>query len=153
MNNLSKLRSIIPNSFPRINNVYAYGSAVVQQKDNIGKMTDLIFVVDDVREFHKLNVEMNSNHYSDIAKALSQDVLANVNRFGTKIYYNPSIAIDNVFVKYGIIQESDFIYSLTNWDNLFVAGRFHKPVVKLDSNEIPPVYIHNLEAAVRLTNK
>jgi hypothetical protein len=35
-------------------------------------------------------------------------------------------------VKYGVICERDFIYHLNNWDNVFIAGRFHKPVLDIE---------------------
>jgi translocator assembly and maintenance protein 41 len=148
MSNLNKLKSIIPNSFPEISNIFAYGSAVVQQKHNIGKMTDLIFVVKDVKEFHKVNIEINKNHYSNTALLFGINTLALINRFGTKIYYNPSVSVDGVFIKYGIIQESDFIANLNHWDNLFIAGRFHKPVLKLMGNNLENVLKENHESAV-----
>jgi translocator assembly and maintenance protein 41 len=152
-NNLTKLKEIIPKLFPRVDYVFAYGSAVVQQKNNVGKMIDLIYVVNDINEFHKQNMKINSNHYSGIAKFSGADATSKINRIGTKIYYNPSITVDNILIKYGTIQERDFIISLTHWDNLFVAGRFHKPVVRLiGDRSLEQVYLSNLEAAVIYSN-
>jgi translocator assembly and maintenance protein 41 len=148
-NNLIKLKTIIPTVFPNINHIYAYGSVVIQQKDNIGKMTDLIFIVNDVKKFHTQNILINKQHYSSTALALGIDNLAKVNSFGTKIYYNPSVKIEDVNIKYGIIQESDFINNLTHWDNLFVAGRFHKPILKLNGqNYMEDIIQKNQQAAV-----
>ena len=57
------LQQIIKKYFPyeEIVNAYAYGSRVIPQKNlKEGKMKDLIFVVNDVEDFHNANRKINS---------------------------------------------------------------------------------------------
>lgn len=138
-----KVTKILKYNFPVVNikSAYAYGSAAVPQKDNIGKMIDIFIIVDDLKTFHIENLKINKNHYSFLARNLGIDLLVKINRFGTGVYYNPSISYvvenENVEIKYGVISQIDFERNLENWDNLFVSGRFHKPVVKVvDSDSI-----------------
>ena len=114
---------------------YAYGSAVIPQKDNKGKMIDLFFIVDDLEKFHKENLRVNHHHYSNLSKHFGNGKIIEVNKQGTCVYYNPNIKLcDDILIKYGVMSYSDFIFKLKNWDNLFVAGRFHKPVSCIELN-------------------
>ena len=60
------LKKIFP--YELIKYCYAYGSAVIPQKDNKGKMIDLFFIVDDLEKFHKENLRLNYHHYSNFSK-------------------------------------------------------------------------------------
>ena len=137
-NNLQNLKHILSKNFPirNIKAIYGYGSGIFPQKDNTPKMIDLIFIVDNSQNFHKENLIRNKNHYSKLAR-LSIFFLNYVNNHGTKIYYNPNVLLENnINIKYGIISHKDFIENLNNWDNLFIAGRFHKPVKEIFPGEI-----------------
>lgn len=98
---------------------YAYGSAVIPQIGNEGKMTDLIIVYRDLKSFHQKYIAMNGNHYSKISKLGSLDFLVKINQSGSGVYYNPSIYIDSfqekLLVKYGVVSINDFTYHLNNW--------------------------------------
>lgn len=59
----------IVDQFPPMAFAFAYGSAVFQQKgyDALEKpMVDLVFAVDDVKEWHEGNLERHSHHYSSL---------------------------------------------------------------------------------------
>lgn len=129
------LQQIIKKYFPyeEIVNAYAYGSRVIPQKNlKEGKMKDLIFVVNDVEDFHNANRKINRDHYSFIEKFLNKSKY--INELGPKIYYHQNIMIENNLYKYGVISKKNFENSLSNWNNLFICGRFQKPVETIFAN-------------------
>jgi translocator assembly and maintenance protein 41 len=155
LNLKQKLKEKINRNFPfhEIKFAYAYGSAVIPQKDHTGKMVDIFFIVEDLKKFHSDNLRRNKQHYSSLAKCSSITTLEKVNRSGTGIYYNPSVLLENdLLIKYGVISEKDFINHLSLWDNLFIAGRFHKPVLSIlkEDLSIEAVIRKNREIAVYL---
>jgi translocator assembly and maintenance protein 41 len=147
------------NNLEHINAIYAYGSAAIQQIGNISEnnMIDLFFIVDDIEKFHKQNLVRNKNDYSFVGRNLPLKWLLRVNRFGTGVYYNPSIEIQDESsqrkfrIKYGVIEEMQFKRFLSKWENLFIPGRFHKPVLSIkESNELQQTIQKNREMAVSL---
>ena len=60
---------------PEARAVFGYGSGVFEQDISTSKpLTDVIFVVDDLRKWHHDNMEVNSNDYSFIGRIhLSRD--------------------------------------------------------------------------------
>ncbi len=140
LSNNQYLRNLLLKNFnhDKIKFIYGYGSGVFPQKDNKAKMIDLIFIVENTLNFHNENIIINKNHYSKFA-IYFRPLLYFFNEKGTKIYYNPSVVLENqINIKYGIISEKNFLQSLNKWNNLFVSGRFHKPVICIynKNNEI-----------------
>ena len=73
----------------------------------------------------------------------------NLQEKGAGIYYNPFVKFEESIIKYGVISENTLIDDLTNWTTLYVAGRLHKPVKKLVSNnKIDSAIQLNLEHAL-----
>lgn len=131
--NIKILKDALIKNFPTksLVAVYAYGSGIFPQKNNKPKMIDLIFVTNDTNKFHQENIKANMNHYSKIA-ANSNFLRNYVNENGAKIFYNVSVKIEkNINIKYGIISQADFVNALTSWNNIFISGRFHKPIVSV----------------------
>ncbi len=122
------LKKIINKNFPPLEIAIAYGSAVFPQKNHVGKMIDLIFIVNNSKEFHKQNIIMNPKHYSVISSFFKEEFIAKVNNFGTGMYFNPMIHVDDIYLKYGVIEINTAIKQMEEWDNLFFSGRLHKPV-------------------------
>ena len=125
------IRNIIKRNFPRIEIVIAYGSAVFPQRNNIGKMTDLLFLVKNTRDFHKENLNINKKHYSTISSIFREDFITKVNSMGTGVYFNPMISLEDIYFKYGVIELETAYNQMKNWNSLFFSGRLHKPVVKI----------------------
>lgn len=139
---------------PEARAVYGYGSGVFKQGIPVGKpQTDVIFVVDDIKQWHKDNMCENVEDYSFIGRIhLSTD---NVSRLKGKnfVTYVSDIKdreADTRF-KYGVVEIDDFQRGLCTWDNLFLVGRFHKPILDVFSDErLRDVIAKNREGAFRV---
>lgn len=153
------LGELILNNFPQSNVplIFGYGSRVIQQ--NGGKSSDLfdiIITVDDSVKWHQENLSFNSPHYS-ILRFLPDNfnMISKIQEnYGAKIYFNPYVRLGDLALKYGVIKTGHLIEDLLNWNNLYVAGRLHKPVDfivdRTSSNESLKNAIRiNRESAVR----
>ena len=119
--------------------VFGYGSGVFKQVEGTNPQIDLIFIVDDLYSWHAQNMEVNLNDYSFIGKRhLSSTNIDRVKGYNNITYFS-NIQKDGCRFKYGVIESMDFLNSLNSWDNLFIAGRFHKPVLPFKSTP----YIRN----------
>ena len=114
---MSKYLKIL-STFPKnINFAFAYGSAVKAQsqttRETNDKMIDLIFVVENARKFHSINLEMNRNHYSCL-KFLGPDCLVRIQeQFAANVYYNTLANFNSqTKIKYGVISMDAFINDL-----------------------------------------
>lgn len=125
-------------SRPAARAIYGYGSGVFKQakREGTGKiLTDAIFVVDDLRVWHRDNMLLHPSDYSFLGKIhLSQRSIKKIKGLN-KINYFSEIRDGEYTFKYGVTEIGDFIESLETWDNLFMAGRFHKPVMEVSSEE------------------
>ncbi|XP_030758431.1 phosphatidate cytidylyltransferase, mitochondrial [Sitophilus oryzae] len=132
---------------------FAYGSGVKKQLLNGDKqnMIDLIFAVKDPVTWHEANMNLNPSHYSGI-KYLGHEFISQYQRnFGAKVYFNTLVPMDEYWIKYGVVANSDLVTDLLEWSYLYLAGRLHKPVeiVKkpLDT-ELETALQLNLQSAV-----
>lgn len=117
--------------------VYGYGSGVFKQTntERTKPLTDVIFIVPDIREWHKENMQMNSSDYSMIGRIhLSRKNIAKL-KGKNYITYFSEIKDGEYTFKYGVIEIEDFKRGLNTWDNIFTAGRFHKPVMEIKSRD------------------
>lgn len=117
--------------------VYGYGSGVFKQSNTSGSkpLTDVIFIVPDLKEWHRENMETNGDDYSFTGRIhLSRKNVSKLKGKNNITYFSEIKDGDYTF-KYGVIEVQDFKRSLETWDNLFVAGRFHKPVLEVSSSD------------------
>lgn len=117
--------------------VYGYGSGVFKQSNTEGfkPLTDVVFIVDDIRDWHKTNMGMNRKDYSLIGRIhLSRKNIAKLKGMNGVTYFS-EIKDDGYIFKYGVIEVEDFKRGLSTWDNLFMAGRFHKPVMEIEATD------------------
>lgn len=136
VNNKQQLIKDFINTLPEVNAVYGYGSGVINQIGSGAKcgQIDLIVVVNDTEKFHIKNLELNPNYYTKSAKKffLKYKLL---HSFGADICYIPYIKYKENKFKIGVISRSSLIDDLTNWKNLYMAGRFQKPMVEFKTNK------------------
>lgn len=153
----SSIFSRILSKFPLENVTYgfAYGSRVLKQVNNQSQknMIDFIFAVKDAERWHQLNLEMNPNHYSALSFFGSKAIAKVQINIPSRVYFNSMIPIkdENVMIKYGVIEESDLIADLLDWNDIYVAGRLHKPVKVVQatkSQDLTSALQLNLQSAV-----
>ncbi len=56
-------------------------------------MLDLVFAVDDPREWHKSNLQRNGHHYSFL-RHLGLDTVVRLQQLSAGVYYNTLVTID-----------------------------------------------------------
>ncbi|KRX06701.1 hypothetical protein PPERSA_09103 [Pseudocohnilembus persalinus] len=141
--NKEEFSQILQQKFPKLEFAFGYGSGVFAQTSydysdkKKNPMIDLIFVVDDVEEFHSENLKLNPSHYSGLGKIFGSKYLEFLQKHIIPIHFNPMIQLtDDIQIKYGVIEKRKFIRDLTNWDTLICAGRLHKPVKILINNDV-----------------
>ena len=137
---------------PEARSVYGYGSGVFKQASSSGKsLTDVIFLVDDIKEWHKENMQTNPNDYSIIGRVyLSKCSVEKVKGVNSITYFS-EISDGEYTFKYGVIEVVDFINGLDTWNNMFMAGRFHKSVMELKSeDEVRESISYNRQCALMI---
>lgn len=138
---------------PEARAVFGYGSGVFKQDIPVGKpQTDVIFVVDDIKKWHKDNMSENSGDYSLIGRLhLSSDNVERIKGKNFVTYVSDVKGNDGNTFKYGVVENSDFQRGLCTWDNMFLVGRFHKPILDVMSNEtVRQVIAKNRDRAFRV---
>lgn len=137
MDKNSVIQAFVDNR-PEALGAYGYGSGVFKQVgyDSSDKpQIDLIFLVDDLRAWHLENMETNRDDYTFSGRVFIN--FSNVKKLkgNNRITYYSHIQENGYRFKYGVMEEEDFLSFLESWDNFFIAGRFHKPVMQIKSNE------------------
>jgi translocator assembly and maintenance protein 41 len=137
------LDSLIKKNFNEKNivSLIAYGSSAIPQKGNRGKMLDLLIISNNVEKFHEENLYLNKYHYNLLSRILGLQFITKINKLSLNVYFNHSVNLiyeDNskIFVKYGVVELSTLKKDLLLYENLFILGRLHKPVIKTDSKEV-----------------
>ncbi|RVE49421.1 hypothetical protein evm_005933 [Chilo suppressalis] len=134
---------------------FAYGSAVKPQLSNQKKqnMIDLIYCVENSHRWHGANIEMNPSHYSAL-RFLGKGFIAQFQeKWGARVYFNTLVEMkdENVTIKYGVVSQKDLIADLLDWNDLYLAGRLHKPVEiikQTTSSHLQNALQTNLKSAV-----
>jgi translocator assembly and maintenance protein 41 len=116
---------------------FAYGSAAFQQIGYASEkpMMDLIFVVKDPVAWHLQNIKENPQHYSWLAKRLNSSALNWIQSTAAGVWFNIDVQLQDQRAKYGVTSLENFTQDLQKWKTLYLAGRFHKPIHKLISQE------------------
>lgn len=152
---MNKFYQFVLQKFPDgIELAFAYGSGVFQQSNNnLAKdnMVDLFFIVKNPASWHKSNLEKHPDHYSFLSY-FGPDAITKIQcDYGSRIYFNTLVRFEERLIKYGVLSVEDFLDDVTNWNNLYVSGRLHKPVLQLKNFQADPfreILKGNLESAV-----
>ena len=124
-------------SRPRCIGAFGYGSKIFTQlgyDESDKAQYDIIFIVDDMKRWHRLNSRINPNDYSFLSKMfLTSDRVENI-KGSTGMTFQTNIKENGATFKYGVIEYYDFLNHLNTWDSFFVTGRFHKPILPIKSN-------------------
>jgi translocator assembly and maintenance protein 41 len=150
--------------FPMVEAAFAYGSGAVKQQgyqytsDKAAKaegdenadvavpadggaslpMVDLLLVVKDTEAWHKENIAMNREHYTILTNHKWVTYLQE--NLGGGMWFNAMLPMEITrfprrSMKYGTISSSRFEKDCKQWTDLYIAGRCHKPIVVIKSNE------------------
>ncbi|KAM4058852.1 mitochondrial matrix domain-containing protein [Hirsutella rhossiliensis] len=123
--------------------------ALVRSQRGSPKMIDFIFGVSHTQHWHSINMKQHRAHYSAVA-SLGSGFVSRVQRWGAGVYFNPYVEMDGMLIKYGVTSIDNLVNDLSTWDNLYLAGRLHKPVKILrDHPQVRLANQHNLIAALR----
>lgn len=118
---------------------FGYGSKIFSQvgySKNAKAQYDIIFIVHDMLLWHQENYKENKKDYSYIGRGfLTTDKLEKV-KGHTKMTFQSNIKEDRGTFKYGVIEYFDFLRHLKTWESFFIAGRFHKPVLPIQTNPL-----------------
>jgi len=109
----------------------AYWSWVFKQEwysENDKPMIDFIFWVENTKDWHLMNLQKNSKDYYFLVKLFWIWYVEFLQKIQAKLYYNYYVDFDWSQIKYWVISKEDLINDLTNWSNMYVAWRLHKPV-------------------------
>jgi hypothetical protein len=127
-----------------------------QKKSSSLPMVDFIFVVENSELWHKENLSRNPAHYSSILSFSAKHIAAFQDRIPSHFWFNAYVPLpvkggEGRLMKYGIINKSNALKDLFTWNNLYLAGRLHKPVHLLSSSlssEIEEAIVANHHHAV-----
>lgn len=122
------LRSVIWKFNAPIKYAFAYGSGVFSQGKPFTSQVDLIFGVSYTQHWHSLNMRQNPHHYSMLRQLGSSAVSFVQDKMGAGVFFSPTVEIDGLKIKYGVVNIDTLLGDLTNWNTLYLAGRLHKPV-------------------------
>jgi translocator assembly and maintenance protein 41 len=156
-----ELSNIIHQFPPQIDYAFGYGSAVLRQQNSnpTSSMIDVIMAVPDPYQWHTDNLKQHPDHYSMMGRVGGASFVTWLQtNFGAKLYFHPYVNLDidgtsvTQELKYGVVSTSDLMSDLRNWDYLYLAGRMHKPIATVKSEEgINEAQRINLQAAVAVS--
>ncbi len=142
--------SKITEKFPEPRTIIGYGSGVFPQPGNSAhRLIDMIFVVDNIRQFHEANAKMNPDHYKKYFQN-KRELIISLNYRLFPLYYFTQNEFEGVGYKYGVASVTAFERDLRQWDVISLAGRLQKPVLLVKNNleNLESLMQHNYESAV-----
>jgi len=147
--------NVLPH-FPEVRWAMAYGSAAFaqhgQSQASAHSMVDYVFAVEDPRAWHAENLERNPAHYSWLARTAGAGWVASLGDTDAGVYYNTLVesVVPARRIKYGVVGAQRLVDDLRNWSHLYLAGRLHKPVLRLrEDAEIDDAAAANVAHAAR----
>jgi len=143
------------NKRPEVVAAYGYGSGVFKQAGYTSKdkpQIDLIFVVDDLKEWHKKNFKLNKRDYSLFGKLYIRFAKESKLKKATGITYLSGIKENGSIFKYGTIEEKDLSKYLETWESFYLPGRFQKTIYPIkETKELKERIEKNREQALLLS--
>ena len=123
---------------PEVVAAYGYGSGVFKQAGYTKKdktQIDLIFVVEDLKKWHKENIKLNRKDYSFTGKVFFKFAPVSKLKGNTGITYLSNIKENGAVYKYGTIEEKDLLEYLETWSSLYLPGRLQKTIYPIKETE------------------
>ena len=140
------------NKRPEVIAAYGYGSGVFKQSGYTKKdkpQIDLIFIVDDLKEWHKKNFKLNRKDYSFLGKLYFRFAKVSSLKKSTGITYVSNIKENGSVFKYGTIEIRDLLRYLDSWESFYLPGRLQKTIYSIkEDNRIKEKIDKNRENAM-----
>ena len=137
---------------PKVKGAYGYGSGVFKQSGYTSKdkpQIDMIFVVENLKEWHLENIKLNPNDYSFSSKLYFKKASNSKLKGNTGIVYLSNIVENNSVYKYGTIEEKDLEKYLDTWESFYLPGRFQKTILPIiESKNIEKMNKKNRESVL-----
>lgn len=137
MNRAEKLQQYLPNLVA----FYGYGSSFINQKgytdeDKKKAMDDYIVIVEDTKDFHLQNFELNPNFYTPSSIKYFQEKSKEQQNLGTGLCFlsNFKYPFLDKKLKIGVISKKDFLEEINTWKTLALVGRFSKIIIPFKTN-------------------
>ncbi len=126
---MEEIRQFIENR-PDVIAAFGYGSKIFKQENAIttDSLIDLIFVVDNIKEWHLKNLEINPKDYSFIGSKFFKIASSDSIKGTTGIAYISDIEENGLRYKFGTIEYNDLYYNLQSWNSFYLPGRFQKTI-------------------------
>lgn len=110
---------------------------------------NMLFAVDNVKEWHLQNFAMNKSHYSFIARLTKTRIVSLIQRYGARIHRNHFKTEAGEDIQYWIIDQKDLISDLSNWETMAASSFMQLPnKVLIDDPKIAASQEVNLANAV-----
>lgn len=140
---------------------FGYGLGVFPQAGygkSISKpQLDVIHIVENPIEFHRVNAKRYPKHYSSLIR-LGESAMQKIQDCGAGVYFNPYVSMkdkngEDVVLKYGVVSNQNALMDIREWKSLYIAGRLQKPVKHLYGvdDELKIANEYNLESAFNLS--
>ena len=115
-----------------------YGNHIDRYKYKLNKNAspklDVILAVNNTKEFHEQNRELNSKHYTVMARATRNKIVTYFQGKGAKVHFNYGLKFQDedlgteVDVRYGVIAYDDLVRDLRHWETLMVSQIMQRPI-------------------------
>jgi len=147
------LESIVDGFDAPIRYAFAYGSGVFEQAGYSNAkppMIDFVFAVSHPAHWHSINMAQYPSHYPLYTRALGSSFVSKVQEVNPGLWFNAYVPMNGVTVKYGVTTVDNMCSDLLNWNNLYLAGRMHKPIrIIRDDPRVRLTQQVNLTSAIR----
>lgn len=154
-NSKTELLNQFIGTMPGVIAFFGLGSNVFKQIGNGTKegQIDGIAAIENGPKFHIKNMKFNPKYYSITGKlffwSTQFKLTKQVQLVGADICYLTYIKYEGKTFKVGFIERQDLLDDLTNWKNLYMAGRFMKVMLTLFSDpEINAAIDYNRRSAL-----
>lgn len=114
--------------------------------------------VDDLKNFHKINLKDNPKHYTMFSRATMGKVTEITQQRGTKCHFNEIhenfndyldfmgneekdqldlnvIDQSEVYFRYGVIQINEMVRDLQHWETLLTSSMMQRPIKRIIDND------------------
>ena len=110
---------------------------------------NMLFAVDNLKEWHEQNYGMNKSHYSFIARLTKTKIVRLIQQYGAKIYKNNFKLSTGETIQYWIIDQKDLVSDLNKWESMAGSSFMQLPnKVLVDDAKIAANQEINLTNAV-----